>query len=160
MYYLLHLLKNVAFVFIFYMIIPTILYPEGAIINYFNDFFEFHTVTFHHLLVLYLFLAIAFRKFELKLTKDFSLIATILSAYVIIATILSYSLNVNFHNLKKCNFDALENIRMALNSSLSWFGQAVYVAMLFVCTTLVGYIAYYLISLFYKHVAKGKSSIK
>ena len=147
--------------FLFFMIIPTILYPAGAITAYFENFFNFHTVTFHHLVVLYLFLAIAFRSFKLVIKRDFPICAIILSGYVIVATILSYALDVNFQNLKKCNMELLEtNLRIPLNNSIGWLGQGIYVFIIFLGTTLFGFLSYYLISLFYKYVAKGKATVK
>jgi hypothetical protein len=147
--------------FLFFVIIPTILYPAGAITTYFTQFFNFHTVTFHHLVVLYLFLAIAFRSFKLSIKRDFPICAIILSGYVIVATTLSYALDVNFQNLKKCNMPVIEeNIRIPLNEAIGWFGQGLYVFVIFLGTTLFGFLSYYLISLFYKYVAKGKATIK
>lgn len=142
--------------FIFFLVVPTILYPESAITNYFKEFFDFHTVTFHHLVILYLFLAIAFKQFTLKVKRDFPICAIILSAYVIVATILSYTLSVNFQNLRTCNLGAVENIRIAMNDAIGWAGQAIYIFLIFIFTTLFGYFAYFLINLFYKNVMLRK----
>lgn len=145
-----------ASLFLFFLIIPTILYPASAFTTYFKDFFNFHTVTFHHLVVLYFFIAIALKQFELKVKRDFPIMAVVLSVYVIIATALSYILKVNFQNLRQCNFGALENIRVAMNNAIGFFGQAIYIFLIFIGTTLFGYLSYFLISLFYKHVILRK----
>lgn len=147
--------------FFVYMIVPTVLYPKENFSEYFTNFFSFHTITFHHLVVLYLFLAIAFGSFKLKLKRDFPICAIFLSIFVIISTALSYTLSVNYHNLLKSNVDLIENnIRVPLNNALGWGGQAIYVALMFVFTTVIAYLAYLLISLFYKYVAKGKATVK
>lgn len=142
--------------FLFFVIVPTILYPESAITNVAGNFFDFHTLAFHHLVVLYLFIAIALGQFKLNLKRDFAVIAIVLSGYVIIATILSYTLKVNFQNLRVCNMAAIDNIRVAMNNALGWFGQAIYIFVLFVLTTLFGYLSYFLIGLFYKNVIVRK----
>ena len=58
-----------ASLFLFFLIVPTILYPESAITNVANNFFDFHTVAFHHLVVLYLFVAIALKQFKLSFKR-------------------------------------------------------------------------------------------
>lgn len=149
-----------ASLFLFFLIVPTILYPEGAITNVANNFFDFHTVAFHHLVVLYLFVAIALKQFKLSFKRDFPIIAIILSAYVIIATILSYTLKVNFQNLRTCNLEAIEGIRLSITEAIGWFGQAIYVFLIFILTTLFGYLAYTLIWLFYRFVIVRKTKVK
>ena len=144
--------------FLFFLIVPTILYPEGAITNVAESFFDFHTVAFHHLVVLYLFIAIALKQFKLNIKIDFPVIAIVLSAYVIVATILSYTLKVNFQNLRQCNMEAIDNIRIAMNEAVGWLGQAAYIFILLIMTTLFGYLAYFLISLFYKFVIVRKKT--
>ena len=147
--------------FLVYMVVPTVLYPAGNFSAYFTSFSSFHTITFHHLVVLYFFLAIAFGAFELKLKRDFPIIAIFLSVFVIISTIFSYTLTTNFHNLLHSNVDIIENsIRVPLNNALGWGGQAIYVALMFIFTTVIAFVGYLLISLFFKFVAKGKSTIK
>ena len=146
--------------FLFFLIVPTILYPEDAITNVASSFFDFHTLAFHHLVVLYLFIAVALKQFNLNVKRDFPIIAIVLSSYVIVATILSYALKVNFQNLRQCNMEAIDNIRIAMNEVLGWFGQAIYIFILFVLTTLFGYLSYFLIGLFYKNVIVIKKKEK
>lgn len=149
-----------ASLFLFFLIVPTVLYPAGAITSYFESFSSFHTVTFHHLVVLYLFLAIAFKQFDLSFKKDFPIMAIFLSAYVIVATILSYALKVNYQNILKCNLDAIENIRLMMINAIGGFGQAIYIFVLFIMTTIFGYIAYSLVYLFYNFVITRKKKQK
>lgn len=147
---------STASLFLFFLIIPTILYPEGAITNVANNFFDFHTLAFHHLVVLYFFIAIALKQFNLNFKKDFPVIAIILSAYVIVATILAYIFKENYQNLLKCNMEALDNIRLMMVDAIGWLGQAIYISIIFIFTTLFGYLAYSLIYLFYRFVMLRK----
>lgn len=139
--------------FFVYMVVPTVLYPDHNFNTYFTSFGSFHTITFHHLVVFYLFLAIAFRAFKLKIKRDFPIIAIALSVFVIISTTFSYTLNTNFHNLLRSNVDIIENlVRVPLNNALGGLGQVIYVALMFVFTTIIACVAYLLISIFYKYV--------
>lgn len=139
--------------FFVYMVVPTVLYPDHNFNTYFTSFSSYHTITFHHLVVLYLFLAIAFRAFNLKIIRDFPIIAIFLSVFVIISTIFSYTLNTNYHNLLHSNVDLIENlIRVPLNNALGGIGQAIYVGLMFVFTTIIACLGYLLISIFYKFV--------
>ena len=45
-----------------------------------------------------------------------------------------------------------------LNEAMGWFGQAVYVFALFILTTLFAYLAYFLVYLVYRQIAKEKKS--
>ena len=147
--------------FFVYMVVPTVLYPKENFSEYFTNFFSFHTITFHHLVVLYLFLAIAFGSFNLKIKRDFPICAIFLSTFVIISTSASYAHNENYHNLLESNVALIkDNIQDPLNKALGWGGQAIYIALIFVFTTVIALLAYFLISLFYKYVAKGKATVK
>ena len=137
---------------LFLTIMPTVVYSDVSILNAFNNFFDGHSLAFHHLVCLYFFIAFAQGLFELELKRDFGLVAIFLSAYVIVATVLSYALEVNFHNLRQCNLGAGEQIRVALNDALGVFGQVIYVFGLFVLTTLFAYLAYFLMQLIDKHI--------
>ena len=143
---------------LFLTIMPTVVYSDAAILNVFNNFFDGHSIAFHHLVCLYFFIAFAQGLFELELKRDFKLVAVFLSAYVIIATVLSYALEVNFHNLRHCNLGAGEEIRVALNGALGTFGQVIYVFGLFVLTTLFAYLAYFLMQLIDRHIIHRKTS--
>ena len=79
---------------------------------------------------------------------------------MIIATILSYTLKVNFQNLRTCNLEAIEGIRLSITEAIGWFGQAIYIFLIFILTTLFGYLAYTLIWLFYRFVIVRKTKVK
>lgn len=149
-----------ASLFLFYMIVPTVLYPTGAITGYFRGFFNFHTVTFHHLVVFYLFLGIAFKQFKISVKRDFPFAAIVLSVYVLIATACSYAHNENYQNLLKCNLEMLENVRLAIVNAIGWVGQVFYISILFIFTTLFSFLAYFLVSLFYKKAILRKNKEK
>ena len=139
---------------LFLMIMPTVVYSDTAILEFFEEFFSFHTLAFHHLVVLYFFIAMALDTFTLEMKKDFKSLAIALSAYVALAIVLSYTLEVNFQNLRTCNLGIGEEIRVAINGALGWFGQALYVFVLFALTTLFAFLSYYLAHLFNTRVLK------
>ena len=143
---------------LFFLIMPSVIYPEEHIIGWLDNYFNFHTLVFHHLVVLYFFLALSTRSFKLSPKHDLGFVAIFLSSYVVVGTVLSYALKVNFHNLRTCNLGACEEIRVMLNEAMGWFGQAVYVFALFILTTLFAYLAYFLVYLVYRLITKEKAS--
>lgn len=68
--------------------------------------------------------------------------AIFLAVYVIIATIMSFSLQVNFHNLYKCNLAIVEELRLAMMEAIGIFGHIIYVVVLFFLTILFAFGAY------------------
>ena len=143
---------------LFFLIMPSVIYPEEHIIGWLENYFNFHTLVFHHLVVLYFFLALSSGGFRLSPKRDLGLIAVFLSSYVVVGTVLSYALETNFHNLRTCNLGAGEEIRLALNDALGWFGQAVYVFALFILTTLFAYLAYALVYAVYRLIPRERKN--
>ena len=143
------------------VIMPAIVYSENNIKNFFGgDFIDFHTVTFHALVCLYFFLVISLRLYKFSIKRDLPAMAIFLAVYVIIATVLSYTLKVNFHNLYKCNLEPVENIRLAMVEAMGWFGNAIYVTVLFILTIFFAYLAYFGLYGFVKLVGKIKNKVK
>ena len=129
---------------LFMVIMPAVVYSDGNIRNYFGSFGDFHTVTFHNLVVLYFMLTVALKLYDFQKKRDLKVMGVFLAVYVVIAAILSYSLKVNFHNLYKCNVALIDNIRLMLIEKIGVFGTLTYVVILFILTILFAYAAYFL----------------
>lgn len=126
------------------LLMPAVIYSDANIRNYFATFGDFHTVTFHNLVVFYFMLTVALGLYELKPKRDMKIMGAVLAVYVTVAAILSYSLKVNFHNLYECNIGFIENVRLAIVNALGVFGTILYVVILFILTILFAYAAYFL----------------
>lgn len=136
------------------ILMPDVIYSAGNITGYFESYGSFHTVTFHNLVVLYFMLTVALGLYELRTKHDMKVMGIFLAVYVVIATTLSYSLKVNFHNLYQCNIPFLENVRLAMIDKVGVLGTIVYVSVLFVMTILFAYAAYFLAKLIIKGLGK------
>ena len=126
------------------LLMPAVIYSDGNIRNFFGSYADFHTVFFHNLVVFYFMLTIALKLHEFRPARDLKIVSIFLAVYVTVAAILSYSLEVNFHNLYKCNIGFIENIRVAVVSKIGIFGTLLYVTILFILTILFAYAAYFL----------------
>ena len=82
--------------------------------------------------------------------------AIFLAIYVAVAIALSFALDVNFHNLKHCNFALVEDVRVALVGAVGWLGQAVYDAVLFGMTIVFAYLSYAVLRLVLRLIDKRK----
>ncbi len=141
------------------LLMPAVIYSENNVLNYFSAFGDFHTVTFHNLVVLYFILTLALKLYELKTAHDLKVMAGFLAVYVTIAAILSYALKVNFHNLYQCNIPLLESVRIAAVNAMGIFGTLLYVFILFILTILFAFGAYFLARLFIK-LTSGRTQNK
>lgn len=139
------------------MLMPAVIYGDGNIVNYFNSFGDFHTVTFHNLVLLYFMLTIAFKLYDFNTKRDMKVMTIFFAIYVIIASIMSYSLKTNFHNLYRCNIAFLEDVRLAVVEATGVFGTILYVCIMFVLTILFSYAAYFLARLVIKIIEKLSS---
>ena len=133
-----------ASLFLFMLVMPAVVYSEWSINSYFNIFMEFHTVTFHNLVSLYFLLTISLKLYSFDTKYDLKVMALFLAIYVVIATVLSQTLKVNFHNLYECNLAMIETVRESVVSAIGWVGQAIYVFVMFVLTIAFAYGAYFL----------------
>ena len=131
--------------FFFMLVMPAIVYGEAAILNMRSSYMDFHTVVFHNLVCLYFVLTLSLKLYEMKVKRDLILMASFLGVYVIIAAILSNTLEVNFHNLYRCNIALVEDLRAAVVASIGWLGQLIYNVIMFVLTIIFAYAAYFFV---------------
>lgn len=134
-----------ASLFVNMFIMPANIYSADNIKNMFREYGSFHTVVFHNLVCLYGMLTISLKAYKMKLGRDILISLAFLSAYVVIATILSFSLDTNFHNLKECNIPFIGEFIVGLKTKLGGFGwiiQVIYDTLLFIATLIMGVISY------------------
>lgn len=136
-------LSCLASLFLFMLVMPDVVFSAGNITSWSENFSSFHTVTFHLVVCLYFILTLSLKLYSFDVKKDLKATAIFLAVYVIIATIMSFSLQVNFHNLYKCNLGMVEDIRLALMSVIGIFGHIIYVVIMFFLTILFAFAAYF-----------------
>ena len=90
---------------------------------------------------------ISLKTYKVHLVRDIIASNVFVVFYVIVATIASYTLKTNYHNLYRCNIDFIYNFVESLKASLGGFGwivQAAYVGLLFIATIIMCLASYLL----------------
>ena len=89
----------------------------------FGSFSNFHTFTYHHLVMLFLFTGLMLNMFKVT-KKSFIYVLIGFTIYGAVAVPLAHILNVNFCNLLTSNIPFMENLRLAV-------GQIIYTTVMF-----------------------------
>jgi len=116
-------MQTIAFTATVYLVVG-LYYSPGGIFGdscdyLFEDYLHTHTVLFHHLVILYFMLSIAFKRFQPN-KKDAWVWMGCFAAYFTVAAICAYRLETNFFNILDSELiPPLETFRL-------WAGQVVY----------------------------------
>ncbi len=117
-----NVMQNVSFVATLYLVIGFYTFPRGIISNacenIFESFLTAHSFFFHHLVILYFLLSIAFKRYSPKKSYVKTWVISF-SCYFIVATACAHLLNTNYFNLLTSILAPLENFRL-------WAGQIPY----------------------------------
>lgn len=149
-----------ASLFFFMLVMPSVVYSENNIKYYFDNYDNFHTVTFHSYACFYFFLMVAMGAYELQTKRDLKVVAWFFGSYVVVATAMSYLFKENFHNLLRSNLGAAESVRLAVVESLGWVGQALYTVIMFTLTIVFAMVAYFAVKGLLVLVDKRKKKVK
>jgi len=110
------------------MIYPCLIYSAGNINAFFQDYFSFHTVAFHNIVVFAFFLIVALRlhdpapKGEVKASLWFT------AVFCVISATMAQLLKTNYANYYSCNIAPLEAVRVSLQGVLGyWLTQVLYI---------------------------------
>ncbi len=104
-----------AAVFFLMCVYPDLIYGATDVHQYFQDFFSFHTVTFHNIIILEFFLIISLRLFKPQGgKKDTKPLLLFMLCYCVIASVTAQLLKTNFNNFYQCNIPPLESVRQAV----------------------------------------------
>ncbi|MBO5737034.1 MAG: YwaF family protein [Clostridia bacterium] len=111
-------MQNVAFVATLYLCVALYSYPSGVLSsacdNVFKTYFTAHSFFFHHLVIFYMLLSIAFKRFKPKKTDALTWIVCF-SVYFTVATICAYTLNENYFGILDGNMlPPIEPIRLVI----------------------------------------------
>ena len=113
------------------LIYPRLIYSDGNIREFFQEYLSFHTVLFHNLvvfafvLILSLDLPMSMGKGSVKAISIFMLV------FSVVAAVMSQLLKTNYTNMYQCNIPVFEEIRLSLQPVLGyWVTQGLYVSIL------------------------------
>ena len=109
-----------ASLFLLMLIYPALIYSAGNIQEFFTNYFSFHTVAFHNIVMLAFLLIVALDlhepapKGECKANLFFTIVFCIISASM------AQLLQTNYANYYSCNIAPLEAVRVSLQSTLGY----------------------------------------
>ena len=132
-------------VFMLMLIYPNLIYGAGNVQNYFGSFFDFHTVTYHNIVVLMLLLILAL---DLHVPGDSKQQVWIVLSMVIfsaVAATMAHILKTNYANFYSCNVPVLETVRQAVAEAIGpLVAKLVYILILVLLNILFTWGAYLL----------------
>lgn len=108
-----------AAVFLLTVIYPNLIYSVWDIENYFKNYFAFHTVTFHNL-VLFAYMLLPALQLHTPGKREVRFSAAFVGIYCIVAGIASHLLKTNYNNLYSCNIPPLENLRVMIGEAIGY----------------------------------------
>lgn len=121
-----------ASVFLMMAVYPSLIYSDQNVREFFTDFFSFHTVLFHNLVVLLFMLMLSLRLYEPE-KGDWKVLVWFMLVYGVVASAAAQLLKTNFNNFYQCNIPPLESLRQLVQSGLGyWPAQLLYVVIVIV----------------------------
>ena len=149
---------------LFMTIYPNLIYGPWNIENYFNiknNFFDFHTVTFHNLVMFAFILTIGLRLHTPTKKRHIVPHIVFVSIFAALAATFSQILKTNYANFYHCNIPPLENLRLSVINAIGYFGgQLFYVVVLcglHIAFVLGAYYLYLLIQKLYNKLTRKKA---
>jgi len=107
-----------ASVFALMLIYPNLIYGAWNIEAYFQGYFDFHTVTFHNLVMLAFLLIVALRVHTPAPKGEIKAIMWFVAGFCIVSASMAHILKVNFANYYTCNIPVLETVRLAVQNAV------------------------------------------
>lgn len=113
------------------LIYPNLIYAPGNIENYFKGYFDFHTVTFHNIVMFQLILILALDLNEGQCKPAVKPLTIVTLIFCVISASLAQILQTNYANFYSCNVGPIEEFRIAMQGVLGYvLTQIIYVTVL------------------------------
>ena len=110
-------------------IYPCLIYSAGNIEGFFTSYLDAHTVLFHNLAMLAFMLIVALDLHTPASKGEHKNIVLFLTAFCVIAAVMSQLLETNYAGFYHCNVPPVENIRLMLQPIIGyWPTQLIYIA--------------------------------
>ena len=149
-----------AAVFALMLIYPNLIYGDGSVRAYWQDFFSFHTVTFHNIVVLQCILIFALDLHTPGKPLKLRPIIWFMILFSAVSATMAHLLRTNYANFYTCNVPLLETVRLAVESVLGVVvAKLVYIAILTALNVFFTMGAYRLHSLLWQLMTKKKTPV-
>ena len=130
---------------IFMVVYPNLIYGSWNITNFFNDYFDFHTVFFHNIVIFEFILIIALRLHHVGDKNYSKYLAIFGAAFSAVAGTMSQLLKTNYANFYTCNIGPVNDFVNSIKDAIGYAaGQTIYVLILSVLHVLFFVACYYL----------------
>ena len=143
-----------AAVFLLTVLYPDLIYSVWDIEHYFQNYFAFHTVTFHNL-VLFAYMLLPTLQLHTPGKGEVRYSAAFVGIYCMIAGIASHLLQTNYNNLYRCNIAPLESLRVTISEAIGYVPTQILYVLVVTCLDIAFVIgAYYFYRLCRKLLGK------
>lgn len=107
-----------ASVFLLMLIYPALIYGAGNIQNFFNGYFDFHTVVFHNIVMFLFVLIVALELHEPAPKGDNKPLVLFTLCFCAVSASMAHILKTNYANYYTCNIPILEEVRLAVAAAI------------------------------------------
>ena len=129
----------------FMAIYPNLIYGSWNITNFFNDYFDFHTVFYHNVVIFEFILIIVLRLLHIGEGKHVRNMALLGVGFSAVAGTMSQILKTNYANFYTCNIGPINDFVNTIKDALGYtVGQTIYVIILGILHVLFFIGCYYL----------------
>lgn len=101
-------------VFLLMLIYPNLIYGSWNVTGYFEDYTNFHTVTFHLLVMLAAVLILALELYEPLPKGEVKALILYILGFCVVSASMAHILKTNYANYYTCNIPVLEQVRLAV----------------------------------------------
>jgi len=142
------------------VVYPNLICPGGCVTGYLKDYMNFHTVTFHNLVVLAFCLILGLELNPPAAKKEALWVVVSVLGFCLVAAVMAQLLKTNYANFYSCNVPVLETVRSAMQKGIGYaLSQIAYVAIVAAVHILGSYGAYWLYRLLRRAFRPAKQLI-
>lgn len=131
---------------LFMVVYPNLIYSPDNITGFFDDYFNFHTVFSHNLVIFAFILILALKLHSIEREQsDLKPMVLFSTSYALIAAVMSQILKTNYSNFYSCNIPPVGALVASVKASIgNALGQLLYISVLFILHVLFFVGSYYL----------------
>lgn len=131
--------------FLLMLIYPNLIYSAWDIENYFANYFAFHTVSFHNVVMLAFLLILMLNLHEPASGKEHNAVALFSVGFCVVSASMAHLLKTNYANFYRCNIPVFETLRLAVQEAAGYVAaQLLYVLIVSVLTVAFVMMSYWL----------------
>lgn len=117
-----------AALFLLMLIYPALIYPASAVQGFFGDFFDFHTVVFHNIVMMEFLLILALNLHTPAPKGELKGIVLFVLCFCAVSATMAQILQTNYANYYQCNVPVFEALRLSMQQSIGYIPtQLIYI---------------------------------